>query len=309
MYMKQILVKFYFSTFFLLLLSCGGGTSKSGFIRINDTDIYYKTIGEGEPILVLHGGPGLSMDYFFPHFDDFARHYKLIFFDQRYSGRSGGIIDSNLTTEIFVDDIEALRKELQIKDFHLMGHSWGGFAALSYAVKYPKNLKSLLLISPLSPNLNSYKDLEINRSERFSETDQKKLDEILASDEFIEGDSPTLERFWKIVFKVYLFEKELINQVDLQVQAKNAKSPFILFDKLYPTIDSVAMFNQLKKFNKPTLIIHGDYDPLPYKYSNELALKMKNAKFELLNNCGHFPFVEKKDKFFSSISLFINSVK
>lgn len=309
MYIKQILVKFYFSTFFLLLLNCGGGTNKSGFIRINDTDIYYKTIGEGEPILVLHGGPGLSMDYFFPHFYDFAKHYKLIFFDQRYSGRSGGIIDSNLTTEIFVEDIEALRKELLIKNFHLMGHSWGSFVALSYAIKYPKNLKSLLLISPLNPNLNSYKDLEKNRRERFSETDQRKLGEIMLSNEFTEGDPLTLERFWKIVFKVYLFEEELIDEIDLQVQLKNAKSPFILFDKLYPTIDSVVVFKQLKKFNKPTLIIHGNYDPLPYKYSNELALKMKNAKFELLNNCGHFPFVEKKDEFFSSISIFLNSVE
>ena len=71
---------------------------EEGIKQINGIDIYYKIIGEGLPLVFVHGGPGLEHTYFLLHMNKLARDYQLIYFDQRCSGRSGGNVDSALIT-------------------------------------------------------------------------------------------------------------------------------------------------------------------------------------------------------------------
>ena len=62
-------------------------TQQEGFIDAHGVLIYYKSIGTGSPLVVLHGGPGASHDYFLPHLLPLARTHRLIFIDERGSGR------------------------------------------------------------------------------------------------------------------------------------------------------------------------------------------------------------------------------
>ncbi|NVK84490.1 MAG: hypothetical protein HWE21_09215, partial [Cytophagia bacterium] len=79
---------------------------KEGFMTINESEVYYKTMGEGEPLLVIHGGPVLDHSYFLPHLESLAKDYELIFYDQRASGRSSVEIDSaTMNLAGFVEDI------------------------------------------------------------------------------------------------------------------------------------------------------------------------------------------------------------
>ena len=66
---------------------------QEGFIDTNGVMIYYKLLGRGEPLLIVHGGPGASHDYFLPYLLPLARHHKLIFIDERGSGRSQKLED------------------------------------------------------------------------------------------------------------------------------------------------------------------------------------------------------------------------
>ena len=92
---------------------------------------------------MVHGGPGLDESYFHPGIDPLSAKYKLISYDQRGSGRSQGTLDTSmLTLDQYVEDIEGLRKSLQIEKMHLMGHSFGGLLSLLYASKYSENLLS-----------------------------------------------------------------------------------------------------------------------------------------------------------------------
>lgn len=102
----------------LFIWSCNFKTDNSftGFKTINNTQLYCKVIGEGEPILIVHGGPGLNHEYFLPFLEHLSKKYKLIFYDQRSSGRSPIPADSNeITFTKFVDDIEGIRKEFGIE--------------------------------------------------------------------------------------------------------------------------------------------------------------------------------------------------
>ena len=82
-------------------------TVESGLRNINGTELFVKTMGKGEPILIVHGGPGLSHDYYLPHLDTLAQDHQLIFYDQRVSGASSMNVDSsNITLDAFIKDIE-----------------------------------------------------------------------------------------------------------------------------------------------------------------------------------------------------------
>lgn len=110
-------------------------------------DFYYEVCGNpsGEPILVLHGGPGSGCNPGQRRFFDPA-HYRIVLFDQRGCGRSqpAGRVSEN-TTQDLVEDIEQLRRHLGIDQWLLFGGSWGSTLALAYATTHPKSVRGMIL--------------------------------------------------------------------------------------------------------------------------------------------------------------------
>ena len=118
----------------------------SGFLAVEEPhELYWEQCGnpDGEPIVVLHGGPGggvspTNRQYFDPD------HYRIILFDQRGAGKSTPpVCLINNTTQHLVDDIEKLRAHLSIDTWHVFGGSWGSTLALAYATKHPSKVISL----------------------------------------------------------------------------------------------------------------------------------------------------------------------
>src|SRR6202049_912604 len=121
---------------------------QDGFVDANGVMIYYVALGRGEPMLIVHGGPVASHDYFLPYLLPLARHKKLIFIDERGSGRSQKLEDPSLyTVENMVEDVEAVRQALGLGKITLLGHSYGGVLAQAYALKYQRNLSHFILCS------------------------------------------------------------------------------------------------------------------------------------------------------------------
>ena len=103
--------------------------------------IYFKTVGKGSPLVIVHGGPGASHDYFLPYLLPLARTHRLIFIDERGSGRSQRLQDtSHYTVEAMVEDLEDVRVALNLGKVAVLGHSYGGVVAQAYALKYQQNL-------------------------------------------------------------------------------------------------------------------------------------------------------------------------
>src|SRR5687767_9821477 len=93
----------------------------------NGVRIAYRIVGTGrDTLIVIHGGPGLTMDYLAADFEPLARRHALVFYDQRGTGRSTLVTDSTaLTGARFAEDLEALRRHLRLERVNLLGHSWG----------------------------------------------------------------------------------------------------------------------------------------------------------------------------------------
>ena len=121
---------------------------KESFIIGDDThEIFIEESGnpDGQPILFLHGGPGGGTGAKQRRFFD-PSHYRIILFDQRGCGKSKPLGETKKnTTDNLVNDIELIRKELNIKAWILFGGSWGSTLALAYAIKYPELVQGLIL--------------------------------------------------------------------------------------------------------------------------------------------------------------------
>src|SRR5579859_5820216 len=119
---------------------------QEGYVDANGVLIYYQTIGQGAPLMIVHGGPGVAHDYLMPYLLPLARGNKLIFIDERGSGRSEKLEDTaQYTVENMVEDVESARQGLHLGKISLMGHSFGGVLAQAYAFKYQQNLTHLVL--------------------------------------------------------------------------------------------------------------------------------------------------------------------
>ena len=99
----------------------------------------------GEPVVVLHGGPGGGCSPAMRRFFN-PEHYRIILFDQRGCGRSRPFasVEDNTTWHL-VQDIEAIRRELGIERWHVFGGSWGATLSLCYAIKHPDRARTLTL--------------------------------------------------------------------------------------------------------------------------------------------------------------------
>src|SRR5438105_4207791 len=152
--------------------------SRDGFVDAHGVLIYYWEIGRGTPLMVVHGGPGASHDYFLPYLLPLARHNRLIFIDERGSGKSEKLDDvSQYTVENMVEDCEAVRQALGLGKISLLGHSYGGVVAQAYALKYQKNLTHLILGSTFA-STRELNDALAKMKAAMPATDREKLDSL-----------------------------------------------------------------------------------------------------------------------------------
>ena len=117
-------------------------------IKVDDVHtLYVEESGnpDGEPVVFLHGGPGGSISEKSRRFFN-PKHYRIIAFDQRGTGKSTPFLSlENNTIFYSVEDMEVIRKKLEIDSWYVFGGSYGSTLALVYAMTYPKRVRHLIL--------------------------------------------------------------------------------------------------------------------------------------------------------------------
>src|SRR5512136_1148522 len=114
-------------------------------MQIRDVSLFVKVMGQGYPLVLMHGGPGLDHTSLLP-LQPLADQFTLIFYDHRCNGRSEGAEVSSMTFENLTADADALRQTLGFDKWAVLGHSFGGQVALEYALRYPDSLSHLILV-------------------------------------------------------------------------------------------------------------------------------------------------------------------
>ena len=111
----------------------------STFIRTSDNvRLFAKISGNGPVCIFVHGGPGAwSKSFEDMKGNSLEKHLRMVYFDQRGSGRSGNSIGKNYSLDRMVEDIEDIRLALGVEKIYLLSHSFGGIIAVNYAKKHP----------------------------------------------------------------------------------------------------------------------------------------------------------------------------
>lgn len=281
---------------------------EKGTKNINGTELYYQIIGNGEPILIIHGGPGLSHDYFLPSLRDLSNQYKLIFYDQRASGKSDLNLDAkSITIDNFLRDIDELRNTLGIEKLNLMAHSWGGILAMKYAVIYPDNVKSLILVNSVgaSSEIATLSNLEL--AKRFTKEDSLQRAQILNSEGFQRRTEGSIESLMKIGFKNQFYNKTYLDSLNLSI-GENYMITSQLLQNLGEELKDFNFHSDLKTIQSPALLIYGSYDPLTRLAGIKIHESINNSEFIILDDCGHFPFIEKQIEFNKVVVNFIEKM-
>lgn len=284
--------------------------ARQGYVRSLDAKLFYQTAGSGTPVIFLHGGPGLDSSYLLPQMKKLAKKYQVVFYDQRGSGKSLPIklITGFYTLNQFVADLERLRQTLRFNQIILVGHSWGGILAIAYAIKYPSHLRGLVLMNSIPSTSEGFKAYSEEIEKRILPV-LNSIDATVKSPAFIRGDVQAFKRYCELVFKPTLYNIKDISKISLNFSATTAKNQ-IKIEKIFSRqlLEKEYDFRpQLKELHTPTLVIHGDVDPIPLWTAQQTADSIPHAKLLVIKNSGHFSYAEKEREVFLALDSFITN--
>lgn len=281
--------------------------NSSGMLRINGTDLFYKTIGQGEPLIIVHGGPVLDHSYFLPQLESLSENYQLIFYDQKVSGRSSIEVDSaTMTLDGFAEDIESIRKAFKLDKVNLLGHSWGGLIAMTYAIKYNEHLNKLILSNSIAPNVSEWQMEGQVVSQKATENDFLERQAIMTSGA-LQGEDPTeaIKKLLRISFRPQMADTTKLNELNLYVP-KDYLLRSGLFGLLAPDLTDFDLYPEINKITCPTLVLYGNREPSVYLHATKMAEAFPKGELKVIDGAGHFPFIEKPVEFNSTVLEFLN---
>lgn len=289
-------------------LSCNDpATIEEGYVEVDGGRLFFKSMGSGDPIIVLHGGPGFDHRQFLPYIWQLAEHHKVILFDQRGTGLSSGPVDvESISIDTFIADIEAVRSAFGIDRMNLLGHSWGGILAMHYGIRHPERLKTLILCSTAA-SFASFGEMRENYEAHRRPEDAAELQRIYSSDEFQSGDPDAVERFWRVYFKPYFADQSMVSRLDLEFTDNTIKNGGRVAELLLGSVGEFDLHADLQVIDCPTLIIHGDEDPMPVKFAELIHDSIEGSELVVVEGAGHWLFVDRTEAFTSAVVSFLEA--
>jgi len=275
-----------------------------GLKDINGTQLYFKVIGEGEPLLIVHGGPGLNHNYFLPHLESLAKKYQLIFYDQRSAGQSALNVKAFMTLKTFSEDIEAIRIAFGIEKLNILCHSWGALPATQYAIDHPDKLNVIIYCSPIP--LSAKLAMQSNQVgiEKTTSADSLKRAQLIASPAFQKGEMATVNALMMLSFKQVFCDTTKMEKFDPKLP-DNYLVASLSLSGLMADMKGYNYYPKLSVIKVPVLIIHGSCDIVVPEADQKIKESLPNATIITFENSGHFPFIEENKRFNKTVKKFL----
>ena len=276
-----------------------------GYMPFEGFKTYYRIVGEAtegkKPLVLLHGGPGSTHNYF-EVLDKIAESGRqVIMYDQIGCGNS--FVEGHpelFNADTWIKELIALREHLGLDEIHLLGQSWGGMQGYLVRTEYkPKGIKSYILSSTLS----SASLWEIEQKRRISymdEDDQKALlDAVNTGDYSSKEYSDALEKF----MRMYCAGEVTENDPEcLRRPKKSGAEAYVVgwgHNEFSPsgTLAGYEFTDRLHEIEEPCLITSGAIDLCSPYIAKTMHDRIPNSKWELFQYSRHMPFVEENEKY------------
>jgi proline iminopeptidase len=276
-------------------------------VSIRGISLFVKIIGNGYPIVLMHGGPGLDYQTMLP-LEPLKDQFTLVFYDHRCNGRSTGPEVTTMTMDNLTADAEALRQALGFEKWAVLGHSFGGNVALEYTLRYPQSLSHLIL-------MNSGGDqwwVNHNGPNILAERGFKQST-VEAARRFFNG-QVTRDEFLSVIMKFNRAYSYKNNPLDLIKAILSGHTPKFQPDALIfgysKVLQGWTVMDRLGEIKVPTLVVAGSYDFLfPPEHQKQLAAGIPKARLELVERAGHNPQIEQPMPTIKAVRDFLSDVK
>ncbi len=277
-----------------------------GMAPSRGVDIHYTIFGEGPPLLILNGGPGFPSTHFGALAQRLAGKRQAIIFDQRGTGQSRleELSSETLTLELMLEDIEALRRHLNIERWAVMGHSWGGMYAMSYAARYPERVDRLILSASGGIDLEFTRHLAANIRSRLSPEEYEQYQWALNNP----GAPDARRKRLQAMAAAYVYHREHIPTV---VRYLADESEFVpeVNRLVWQELSRIGydLREELSTFERPVLILQGRQDLIGESTAYEIHRALPLSQLELVNECSHYLWLDQPEAYFSRIEAFLAS--
>ena len=298
---------------FVLLIAGGllaDGLAQYRTVRRPGTDVHYRITGAGTPLLILGGGPGDNADRYLSLCELLSGSYQCILVDQRGTGRSLPAVlgAATISVELTLDDFEAIRRELGIEAWAVLGFSYGGYLASLYADRYPGSISRLLLMDSMGLNTDVFAYFVDNITSRLNAADL----ELFAywNDPARDAQDPHHALVERIRARMpgYFFDRKkslIVSQAMKDSDFNFAMGQWIWEDVQKRDLD---LAKRGSRFDKPVLVLQGRQDPLGESVPQALSRYYKNSRLVFIEKCGHYSWIEQPEKVLASIREFLAPV-
>lgn len=271
-----------------------GDPGEGRYVAVADTRLWVLEMGEGHPILMLHGGPGLDHTQYRPWLDPLADRFRLVYVDLRSQGRSDLTDPATWSIERMAADVEELAGNLYLDSYAVLGHSFGSFVALRHAVDSGRASHYVLLgsmasarwLNRIDSNLREFQPEHLREQVEAAWDAEASVDSVdgfrrLLVDQlpfhFADPEGPALREFVSGVARMHL-------------------SPDVLRTLANTDYGGIEVEAALPHIQAPVLVISAEWDRVAVPEAGwEIAEAVPNGECVLMKNAGHMMFVEKPD--------------
>lgn len=269
--------------------------------------------GEGNPrtVLGINGGPGVASLYMRESFVALARRgYRLVIHDQLGTGASDRPDDSGLyTLRRYVAEVEAVRRALCPEKVHLLGHSWGGWLGIEYAVTHPDRLASAIF-SSTAANMAVHLEEVRRLLGAFGSETVAMVDRLEAQGRL---DHPEYKAICALFYgrhssrKAHLGDgrKEDAGRVNMRIQVA------LWGPAEFSATGELAGWNRLPDLGRvtvPALVLVGAYDYLTPRSAGLIHAHLPDSRLVLFPDSGHAPHLDEPEAYFDTVTRFLDAV-
>lgn len=266
--------------------------------------------GEGEPVMLLSGGPGLPCRYLAePHLRLVEAGFRVVSYDQLGTGASDRPDDPELWhVARFAREVDQVLRALGLERPHLLGHSWGGWLGMEFAVTFPGRLKSLTLADTAGdiPHLVS----ELNRLREGLGIETVRM--MQRREALRQYDHP------EYAAAITLLNHRHMCRLDAWPEPMTASvadwnmAPYLEVQgpNEFHYIGNLSRWNRLEElggFDAPALVLCGAHDEMTPACAQRLAAAIPGAEIEVFPNSAHCPFYEEPEPYFARVAGFLKA--